>query len=142
MITTEPLEERHLCGFMPNPSQGIDISEEDMFSEFSKSDGGVWAFIHHGKVIGVGGLIPIWQGRAMAWMVMEKRSGPAMIALTRFLPHFIDAHGFQRVEMWVSAGFEVGFRWALQLGFELETPRPMRKYLADGGDAYLFSRCV
>ena len=87
MITTEPLKEHHLEGFVPNPSQGVDIPEDEMFGEFSKSDGDVWAFIHRDKVIGIGGLIPIWPGRAMAWMVMEKSSGPAMIALTRFLPH-------------------------------------------------------
>lgn len=142
MIEVEPLRRDHLDGFIPNPGQAIDIPHEEMFDLFDKSDGDAWAFKHRGMVVGIGGLTPIWQGRAMAWIVMDKDSGRGMIALTRFLPHFIDAHGFQRVEMWVAAGFDIGFRWAQLLGFELETPKPMRKYLADGGDAYLFSRCV
>jgi len=140
MIEVEPLAPAHLTGFTPH--QPIDIRPEDMFEEFSKSDGDAWAFKHEGKVVGVGGLIPLWPGRAMAWMVLDRDSGRGMIALTRFLPHFIDAHGFPRVEMWVSAGFDLGFRWAGLLGFELETPKPMKRYLADGGDAYLFARCV
>lgn len=140
MIDVERLTPEHLTGFTPH--QVMDIPRESMFEEFSKSDGDVWAFKHEGRVVGIGGLIPLWPGRAMAWMVMEKDSGRGMIALTRFLPHFIDAYGFARVEMWVSAGFDLGFRWAQLLGFQLETPEPMRKYLADGGDAYLFSRCV
>lgn len=140
MIEVKLLEPSHLNGF--HPQQDIGIPHDSMFDEFSKSDGDVWAFMHKGRVLGIGGLIPIWEGRAMAWMVMDRESGRGMIALTRFLPHFIDAYGFQRVEMWVSSGFDLGFRWAQMLGFTLETPMPMRKYLADGGDAYLFSRCV
>jgi hypothetical protein len=42
--------------------------------------------------------------------------------------------------MAVDAGFGAGCRWAELLGFSLETPEPMKKYLPNGRDAYLYAR--
>jgi hypothetical protein len=42
--------------------------------------------------------------------------------------------------MAVDANFAQGRRWAELLGFNCETPQPMRHYLPNGHDAYLYAR--
>lgn len=79
-------------------------------------------------------------GRGYAWALLADDSGPHMHRITRAVRQFLDRAPWRRVEMTVEAGFESGLRWARLLGFECETPRPMRGFAPHGADCYLFSR--
>jgi hypothetical protein len=63
-----------------------------------------------------------------------------MLALTREMRSGFIRTPFARIEMAVDANFAQGRRWAELLGFNCETPQPMRHYLPNGHDAYLYAR--
>ena len=86
------------------------------------------------------GIIEVWEGRAYAWALLSQDAGEYMLAMTREIRSRLSALPFRRVEMAVAAGFSAGCRWAKLLGFECETPSPMRGYLPNGGSAWLYAR--
>ncbi len=93
-----------------------------------------------GDVLGVGGLLEMWQQRAYAWALLSGSAGPHMLALTRAIRFHLARASFRRIELVVDVAFAPGARWAELLGFERETPRPLRSYLPGGRDAWLYAR--
>lgn len=91
------------------------------------------------RVIGCAGILELWHDRAAAWCLMSAACGKYMLEITRTVREALDLHPARRIEMTVFADFPAGIRWARMLGFEAETPKPMRCY-AQGKDAYLFAR--
>lgn len=63
-----------------------------------------------------------------------------MVALTRAVRRVLDAPGYKRLEMCVDAEHPAAIRWAELLGFERETPKPMRAFTPAGRAAYLYGR--
>lgn len=90
-------------------------------------------------VLMCGGLVDYWNGRALAWSVLDALAATHMMAATRAALAFLEEYAPKRVEMAVDVEFGPGHRWAQMLGFELEAPR-MRAYHADGSDASLYAR--
>lgn len=97
-----------------------------------------------GSPIVCAGLIPQWPGRAVAWMITDQRSGPAMLWLHRQVSQFlteIQTHAsFRRIELTVLSGFSAGHRWAKMLGFKPEGL--MKSYDVNGQNHVLFARVV
>jgi hypothetical protein len=104
--------------------------------------GPAWSAFVNGKPIASAGVIEMWPGRGYAWALLSQGAGPYMLALTRAIRSRLDGLGFTRLEMAVDADFPAGIRWARMLGFECETPEPMRAYSPSGRAAYLFARIV
>lgn len=92
-----------------------------------------------GTVYATAGIIPQWQGRAVAWAMVAHNAGPHFLRITREIRLFLASCGFRRIETAVDAAFPEALRWARLLGFECETPKPMRAYGFQGRPAYLFA---
>lgn len=98
----------------------------------------VWTGEHNGKVVAMGGVVPVWHNRAQAWMWMSEVSGRHMITIHREVKKFLDACPVPRIEAHVNVGFKPGVRWMQMLGFEMEGY--MRKFGPSGADMLLFAR--
>ena len=138
MIEVVPLEQSHIDALDVQPAQRMPA--EDMRAAMAASYGDAWAALHDGKPIACGGLVKVWEGRAYAWALLGNDARRHMLALTRATRRGLETGGFRRVEMAVQAGFEQGEHWARLLGFSRETPEPMRAYLPNGQDAYLYAK--
>lgn len=95
--------------------------------------------VHEDRVLCCAGILPIWQGRAVAWAYMDRRAGEHFIALHRRVQQFLDQCYVQRIEAHVDREFEAGHRWARMLGFDMEAER-MTAFRPDGGDCSLYAR--
>lgn len=103
-----------------------------------------WAFtgVVNGVPIGSAGVMPIWQGRGMAWAYLSKdTSGSRFMAVHRAVKRFLEMCFLHRIEMTVDCDFEPGHRWARMLGFTMEAER-MSAYRPDGGDCALYARVL
>lgn len=92
------------------------------------------------RVIACSGCMEIWDNRAMAWALIAKDAGRHMVGVHKAVAGFLAGAKWRRIEASVDVGFEPGMRWLRMLGFQQETPDPMRAYRPDGGDSYLFAR--
>lgn len=135
MITFLPMREEDARAIVLQPEQAGTVVEEAL-----EQPGELWSFFNDGKIVALGGAIPLTPGRAWVWALLAADAGPDMLALTRFLKVFIDELGYRRVEMYVSSAFQPGCRWAQLLGFKKETPSPMPGFFPNGQAAYLYSR--
>jgi hypothetical protein len=97
-----------------------------------------WTGEHDGLVIGCGGLLPVWENRAIAWMLIGENAGPHFAAVHKHVKRFLDRCPYRRIEAHVDVGFEQGIRWMAMLGFELEVYR--RAFRPDGADMLEFVR--
>jgi len=93
------------------------------------------------RVVCVAGLLPQWEGRAIAWALLSRQAGRYFLPVHRAVHGFLAQSAFRRVEAFVDAEFSRGCRWLEMLGFDNETPgAPMRKYTPDGKDCFLYAR--
>lgn len=125
----------HIGMMTPQPGQVAEVSDYSAAAEYGQA----WTLMLDGP-IACAGLVPMWNGRAYAWALLSDRAGKHMLTLTREIRSRLSSAGFARVEMAVDAGFYAGRRWAEMLGFECETPQPMKAYLPNGRPAYLYAR--
>ena len=84
-----------------------------------------WAMIGRGHVLGAGGLVFHWHGRAEGWwLVSGSANRRDLVAATRFSRQFLDDRqrnpALRRIEMWVRADSTWCRGFARALGFELE----------------------
>ena len=113
---------------------------KDQFQEaLAAPFGQAWTGMVDDVPMACAGLVNVWEGRAYAWALLGKHSGPWMTKITKAIKRGLNSAPFNRIEMAVDSGFEAGQRWAVILGFKLETPEPMRAYLPSGQSAYLYS---
>jgi hypothetical protein len=84
-------------------------------------------------------MVEIWENRAYAWALLSRHAGPWMAAITRATRRGLKIAPFTRIEMAVDAEFPAAQRWAVMLGFHLETPDPMQRYMPTGRAAYLYA---
>ena len=138
MLTFEPFKKEHLS-VLSDPEAAIlhataSVVELERHPSFTGRD-------VEGRIVGCAGLHPIWwPGRWNAWAFLEDATGPHMLQITRFVRLVMDSYPVPRVEAHVVADFTKGYRFAELLGFKLETPEPMLKWLPDGRSVYQFSK--
>lgn len=95
-----------------------------------------WTAAVDGHPVACGGFLEQWPGRALAWMYLNKDSGPHMRWLTREVERKLDEmHG--RLEMTVRADFKAGHRWAKMLGFHIENPPGLMEAYGPEGEAHV-----
>jgi len=90
--------------------------------------------------VGCFGVVEQWDGRGMAWAVLDASAGPHLLPITRAARTWFDSMAYRRVEAYIDTQFPQGRRWVHLLGFTLEADIPMRKFFANGHDAYLYAR--
>lgn len=91
------------------------------------------------RCVGAGGLLEIWPHRALAWMILSEGAGAYMMPLVRKVRRGIKASGYKRVELTVVEGNKAGHRFARLVGFQLETPEPMRAYGPTGNAEFMYA---
>lgn len=101
-------------------------------------DGLAWTGEVDGEVMAIGGVEPIWNDRAVAFMFISGKAGPHFRAVHKAVSDFLDNAPFKRIEAYVDVGFKEGGRWMNMLGFGLEGY--MRAFRPDGVDMLLYAR--
>jgi len=72
-------------------------------------------------VLGCGGLVIQWTGRAMAWTLLSKElTGTKFLRAHKEATRFLNSQDIKRIEMVVDHEHIQGHRWAEMLGFEWE----------------------
>lgn len=141
MIELVPLTAEHVRALTPQAEQSFESIEDRVeFAMDYAAAGPAFAALSPAGVICVGGTAQVWPGRGIAWSLVSASAGPYMVALTRAVRRVLDAPGYRRLEMCVDAEHPAAARWAVLLGFELETPKPMRSFTPAGRAAYLYGR--
>jgi len=124
----------------------IQSSQEDMFSALTDAQFATfeklesWTARIDGEVMLVGGLLPVWDNRAMLWSYISQSAGGRMLTLTRGVRRLIDMSSYDRLECYVDMDFQPGHRWAQMLGFKNETPNGMAAFFPNGHSAAMYSR--
>lgn len=139
-VTLLPAVERDLNGFAIDPRQAS-LFQGDAFDMLHRQvTGGTGIAAHfHGRVIGIGGLVQYWPGRAAVWCFLRSDiPKAAWVPLTRAVRAALSALGIRRIEADVRADFWPAQRWAFRLGFVSEGL--MRAYWSDGADYLRFAR--
>jgi len=140
MTTTKP--------FAPADLLAIDLQPWQQQPEFSlTADYGEWlssnsccayTIMHGDNVVGAGGAIEIWEGRAEAWLLLDKEAGRVMNGVHRIATRFLNALPHSRVETGCEVGWPEAHRWLSMLGFDHE--RTARKYTPSGRDIDIYVR--
>lgn len=101
-----------------------------------------WSVVDGGVILACAGILPVWEGRAIAWALLSRRITPRRFGrfhlwVKRALD---DAHarGIWRIETTVDPDFHNAVRWAAALGFRYEGH--MRMYGPDRRDHLLVAR--
>jgi hypothetical protein len=137
MLTVRPLDPEMAATMAVQSVQGGGMSVE-MLRALAK-DSPAFMACDGDTVIAAAGIIPQWQGCAIAWSTLAGNIGGArMLAVHRAVRRYLDECGIRRVEMLVAMGHKKGVRWARMLGFECESLQHAK--LPNGGDAWLFVR--
>lgn len=110
---------------------------DDYAREFEKHNS--FTGLVDGKPIIVGGLVELWQNRALLWSFVDQSAGKHFVAVHRATMRFLEAQTYRRIEAECDFDFAPGHRWLKKLGFVLEAPR-MRAFRIDGGDSALYAR--
>ena len=94
-----------------------------------------------GEPVASAGIIPQWQGRAIAWAFLAEMGPQHFVGVHRAVKSFLDVCYTQRIEMTVDCDFPEAHRWAKMLGFTLEAER-MEAYSPDGRACALYARVL
>lgn len=95
--------------------------------------------LQDGIVVACAGILPIWEGRAMAWAAIDYRIRRAtFLEMHRAMLAALDVAPFKRLEMYVKPDFPEAWRWAQRLGFTCESR--MQAGAPDGKDLWVFTR--
>ena len=100
-----------------------------------------YSLINNGVTLGCGGILHKWGSVALCWTWISEMGPKNFIRFHREAVECVETalEHYDRLELYVKAGFTEGHRWAKILGFQLEVPN-MKKALQDGSDAALFVR--
>lgn len=101
-----------------------------------------YAALIDGKPLVMGGLIPIWQGRAMAWSLRGEVPMRAWPRITRMVSHVFayaeNRLGIRRIEAAIDPAWSASCRWAIRLGFKADGL--LERYTPDDRDLIAVSR--
>jgi RimJ/RimL family protein N-acetyltransferase len=116
--------------------KGWNIMTADL-SDLSEN-GLAWTFDDRGVILGIAGLLPQWENRAIAWAVVSESAGSRFIKIHAAVCRFLQTSDFKRIEANIDIGFEAGERWMRMLGFEYEGY--LKAFRPDGQDMLMYAR--
>ena len=124
-------------------AKGAYASDPRLVADTYIARGPCYAGFLDGKLLGVAGICLLWPGVGEAWAVPTewgRRHGKHYHRAVRDgYRQIVTEQRLRRVHAWVDAEFWVGIRWAMALGFRVETPR-LRGYGPQGQDFVLLSQ--
>ena len=109
--------------------------------EYAKSAEGPqsWTALEGDEILGVGGVLAIWEGRGQVWSILGAGAGKHFKELHRACLKILADAPQRRLESDCVCAFPAGHKWLRMLGFHLEAACA-RAYYPDGSDASLYSR--
>lgn len=139
MIRVEPFKAEHLATLELQEAQSVFADKYNpAYGKALEECGGSYTGFADGRPVICAGLIEQWEGRALAWALVSSDAGRHFVHVTRIIRRAIEMSQFRRIEAHVDCEFYQGIRWAEMLGFEVEAR--MRRFMADGRDAFLYVR--
>lgn len=142
MLLVAPMQIGEMAGFTPQRQQigRNDLASGD-YDEYLIQGGPAFTVRDSsGDVLCFAGLIEQWEGRALAWAILSDECGDYMLSLTRAIGYYLRNCKYRRVEAYIDECFPQAHRWARLLGFECETPKPMRNFYPNGNSAFMYVR--
>jgi len=139
MIVT-PYKPAHLESLLLQPDQAhmVSLLANPAYRQSLAIEGKSFTAMEGTRVLGCGGLIPLWEGRAEAWSLLSSNLRREFVGIHRAALRYLDSCGFRRIEATVDAQFERAVVWIEMLGFTYEGP--LAKYTPDGRDCLRFAR--
>ena len=130
----------HLDRLLLQPSQALmqPTLADPSYGPSLAAAGPAYSAVDGDAVFACAGIIPQWEGRAVAWALIASEAGRNMVRIHKAVSRALAVHQYRRIETAVASDFEQGHRWALMLGFEREGR--MRGYTPDGRDCDLYAR--
>lgn len=95
------------------------------------------AVIDGPRILAIGGVMKMWDGRGSAWGLLTDDIGYAFPTIHRVVRRVLDTSPLERIEAQVAVGHEAGQRWVRLLGLAHEGR--MRAFF-NGHDYDLFAR--
>lgn len=142
MMQSEPLTQQHLLSIelqdeqvnmLPSIQSGLFFDSVVAASPLPS-----FAALHDGMVMGCYGATLLWDGRAMAWVLLSKHVGKHMRQAVRMANQYLESLPVVRLEAYIRADFKAGHQWARLLAFVPEGR--MQRFFSDGHDAYMYAR--
>lgn len=139
-IVVEPFKREHIEPELERPSlrylkKHIDVERirqwETCGHSFTAKD-------HDGKVLAMGGIVPMWDNVGEAWAIFCGELKDKFLCVHNFAREFLKTAPFHRIQMTVVYDFKNGHRWARLLGFSKEADR-LAGYLPDGRDVSMYA---
>lgn len=134
-----PFHVEHLAQLALQPHQAY-LASEVLTPGYAEAlaTGDAFSCFEGDELVMCAGVLPIWEGRGLAWALLSASAGRVMLALTRATLRFLKVCRYRRVETHVEVEFAAGHQWMRMLGFEREGC--MRAYSPDGRDCDLYAR--
>lgn len=99
------------------PCQAIEPGDIDLaYGTRVAAHGRAWTAERDGKVIGCGGLLEMFPTQALAWALLSRPMGNAMVAVTRQARRAMAEAQWPRVEALVRADWPEALEWAAVMG--------------------------
>ena len=95
------------------------------------------AAVDEGRILGMAGVAPKWEGSAIAWGLLSGSIGATFPVLHRAAARYFAVAPFARIEAHVAVEHPAGARWVEMLGFQKEGV--MRKFF-NSRDFLLYAR--
>jgi hypothetical protein len=132
----------HLDNFRYQEAQEyLAVTWNDVVRNYIEQQTNAWSVIVNDIVIFCGGFLNMGYGRALVWSLVSRQATKYMYFITKNTLSKFNQSGFRRLEMVVDDNFAAGHRWAVMLGFTLETPNGMPYYFLDK-TSFLYGRIL
>lgn len=99
--------------------------------------GACFTGVHEGRVVAIGGILPIFEGRGFLHLIVAEGMPHQWIKLYRAARRLLEAVEGDYVRLEALSTFKEADRWHELLGFEFEGV--LRKVMPDGADARSYS---
>lgn len=134
-----PFNPTHLCSLVIQRAQeGGPALTDEQAKALAQAGACYSALDDAGKTVAVAGVTVLWEGRAIAWAMIDAAAGRHFIGIDRAVRAFLAGTELRRIEAHVDARFEAGIRWLEMLGFKREGF--MAKFTPDSRDCFLYAR--
>ena len=133
-MIVQPFKADHLRRLLDEPSHEYmrpALGSVDHMAAIEREEASFSLLQDSGRVVCCGGVMQMWQGRALAWSVMASYSGPCMVQVHKITKRLLAMRPERRIEATCEADFAAGHRWLRLLGFACEAPR-MESFGPDG----------
>lgn len=94
------------------------------------------AGLRDGKCVAAAGITEAWSGRGYAWFFENGLTKREWVEVTRLIRKALQSFDLRRIEAAVYDGHDAGHKWALKLGFHLESVCP--RYMPNGETGRLY----